>query len=136
MKKNGFTLIELLVVMFILSLLFALVMPNFTGARQRAEDAKTKSNMFSLKNSLRQYYNDKGAYPTGTDITKTLDLGQAFFDSYMLGSGVGATYIWVDSDRFRLKTIVSSGDPAELGTSQKNCGVGVTEAMTFMVCAN
>ena len=63
MKRNAFTLIELLVVIGIIGLLVAVAIPNFLSARQRASDSKKKSEMASLKNALRLYYNDFNAYP-------------------------------------------------------------------------
>ncbi|MEK7544082.1 MAG: type II secretion system protein [Patescibacteria group bacterium] len=61
--KRGFTLIELLVVIAVIATVIAFVVPNFLGARQRAGDAKKKSEMQQLKNALRLYYNDYNRYP-------------------------------------------------------------------------
>ncbi len=67
--KKGFTLIELLVVIGIIAMLVAIGIPNYLSARQRASDARTKSDMDSLKNALRLYYNDYQTYPAGTGLT-------------------------------------------------------------------
>jgi prepilin-type N-terminal cleavage/methylation domain-containing protein len=66
MKRTGFTLIELLVVISIIAAIIALAIPNYLGARQRANDSKKKSEMAQLKNALRLYYNDFNKYPCGT----------------------------------------------------------------------
>lgn len=76
MKKRlsfhqGFTLIELLVVIFIIAILTGLAMTNFVGARERAKDAKAKSEFQQLKTALRLYYNDYGYYPCDGSIAGT-----------------------------------------------------------------
>lgn len=63
MKKNGFTLIELLVVIAVIATIIAFAVPNFLGARQRANDTRKKAEMIQLKNALRLYYNDYNRYP-------------------------------------------------------------------------
>lgn len=60
---SGFTLIELLVVIAIIATIIAFAVPNFLGARQRAADAKRKSEANQLKAALRLYYNDYQRYP-------------------------------------------------------------------------
>ncbi len=61
--KKGFTLIELLIVIAIIATILAFAVPNFLGARQRAGDAKKKSEMQQFKQALRLYYNDYNSYP-------------------------------------------------------------------------
>jgi len=61
--SKGFTLIELLVVIAIMAVLMAVVLPNYLGARERAQDAKLKGEMNQLKSALRMYYNDYQRYP-------------------------------------------------------------------------
>ncbi|MBP6891738.1 type II secretion system protein, partial [Candidatus Shapirobacteria bacterium] len=38
--KRAFTLVELLVVIAIIGILTAIIVPNFMGARERADDSK------------------------------------------------------------------------------------------------
>lgn len=61
--KKGFTLIELLVVIAIIATIIAFAVPNFLGARQRAGDAKKKSETQQFARALRLYYNDYQRYP-------------------------------------------------------------------------
>lgn len=75
MKRKGFTLIELLVVIGIIAMLVAIAIPNFLSARQRAGDARKKSEMEQLKTALRLYYNDFGTYPAGLAPTYTVIRG-------------------------------------------------------------
>jgi type II secretion system protein G len=63
MIKRGFTLIELLIVITIIGILSALVLTNVQGVRERARDARRKSDLTAIKSSLRLYYNDFRAFP-------------------------------------------------------------------------
>lgn len=59
MNNKGFTLIELLVVIGIISLLSAIVVPNFMGARERARDTQRKSDVRQLQKALEMYKDDQ-----------------------------------------------------------------------------
>jgi type II secretion system protein G len=73
MNRRGFTLIELLVVISIIGLLSSIVLASIKDARQRAEIAKFKEEMISLRNALELYKSDHGDYPNGSNIlVKTL----------------------------------------------------------------
>ncbi len=61
--KKGFTLIELLIVITIIGILTALVSTNLQGARSRARDVRRKSDLRSIEQSLRLYYNDLKQFP-------------------------------------------------------------------------
>lgn len=63
--KKGFTLIELLIVIAIIGILAALITTNLQGARSRARDLRRKSDLRSIEQSLRLYYNDAKGFPTG-----------------------------------------------------------------------
>lgn len=73
MKKNeeGFTLIELLVVIGIITMITALLFPNFMGARQRARDAQRKNDLSQIQKAVElfkldqkpQVYPTTGAFP-------------------------------------------------------------------------
>jgi len=79
MKRNGFSLIELLVVISIIASIVALAIPNYLGARQRAQDIKKKEEMTQFKNALRLYYNDFNKYPCGTATCIGAGNGMAMF---------------------------------------------------------
>ncbi len=67
-KNKGFTLIELLIVMAILGVLAAVMFPNYMAARERARDAKRKSDLKQIQKALEMYRQDQpygsNPYPT------------------------------------------------------------------------
>ncbi len=63
MKDKGFTLVELLVVMAILGVLVTLIAGGFRTAQMRGRDAKRKSDLREIANSLELYFSDHGSYP-------------------------------------------------------------------------
>lgn len=71
MNNKGFTLIELLVVIGIISVLSAIVVPNFMGARERARDTQRKSDIRQIQKALELYKDDQSppAYPASLTAT-------------------------------------------------------------------
>jgi general secretion pathway protein G len=61
--KKGFTLIELLVVIAIIGILSAIVLAALSRGRDRAYEARARSEMTSIRNALELYYLDHGSYP-------------------------------------------------------------------------
>ena len=77
-NERGFTLVELMVVVAIISLLAAVVIPNFVHARAQAAVSQTEANMKQIATSLELFYADNQAYPTGQNtVTPTLFGGAA-----------------------------------------------------------
>jgi len=68
--KKGFTLIELLIVVAIIGILTALVTTNLQGVRERARDTRRKSDLRTIQQSLRLYYNDAKRFPASTTSYK------------------------------------------------------------------
>ena len=62
MHVRGFTLIELLVVISIIGLLSSIVLVSLNTARERAADARRKSDMNSAITALALYYYDHGNF--------------------------------------------------------------------------
>ncbi|MBI2029450.1 type II secretion system protein [Candidatus Gottesmanbacteria bacterium] len=73
MRKNrGFTLIELLVVIGIISVLSAVVVPNFMGARERARDAQRKNDVRQIQKAFELFKDNQTPikkYPTNAQYT-------------------------------------------------------------------
>jgi len=135
LNKKGFSLVELLVVISIIATLSAILLPNLMGARERAKDASRISDMNSLKNALRLYYNDVQAYPTGTGVT----LGSGM-STYMPSiSGLGFTYDYYQTnggEGFRLELNLEAGQGDDDINSQSRCGVASPVDKLYVVCAN
>ena len=61
----GFTLIELLIVIAIISMLSALLVPNYMSARERARDTQRKNDLKQIQKAFEMYKQDQPspAYP-------------------------------------------------------------------------
>lgn len=139
--QAGFTLIELMVSISIIALLTALVVPNFMGARERANDSQRRQSMVAMKNALRLYYNDNQSYPPGTGVSCTIIASDYLLapKNYLPSAeGIGCTYSQgaTSSDEFLLQVGLNANAGGENGLSQLSCGiaVGATDATTYMIC--
>lgn len=137
-KQEGFTLIELLVVVFIMSVLFALILPNFMGARERAQDTQTKQTLQGMRTALRLYYNDNNAYPT-PDSNKMLNNSSGFFNNYMAeaaAAGVGFSYTYIlNGDVFSVGTTLFNTTGDDDTNSQLKCGISPQVQGQYYICA-
>ncbi len=71
-KQKGFTIIELLVVIAILTILLAIVIPNYIMWRQRAKEAAVINNMHIAQVAIESYAAEHmGNFP-GTNVNWTL----------------------------------------------------------------
>jgi len=62
-RQRGFTLIELLVVVAIIGLLVGVALPTYRNAQTKAKEAVLKQNLYLLRQTIDQYFADKGYYP-------------------------------------------------------------------------
>jgi len=79
-NSHGFTLIELLVVMVIIGLLSGLILPNLMSARERARDARRKSDLEQIQRALELYKMDQNpsAYPPSLDFNSSDFCGECW----------------------------------------------------------
>ena len=62
--SRGFTLIELLVVLAVLAVLAAIVTPLYLDRVDDARETVLRQNLVGLRQTIDQFYRDKGRYPT------------------------------------------------------------------------
>lgn len=60
--QGGFTLIELMVVVMIIAILVGIAIPAFLGARRRAQDTASKSNLRNGLGTAQTLFTDSQAY--------------------------------------------------------------------------
>lgn len=88
-KNKGFTLIELLVVISIISLLSTIVLASLNTARDKAQLAKFKEDLKSVRTALVLYRdNNNGAWPPSMDniYGPLSDVTSELYNAGLLGS--------------------------------------------------
>ena len=80
---EGFTLIEVLIVVAILAILTIAVIMSLTGNRDKAADAKMKSDLDRLKIAFEDYYNDHNCYPPAAWFASSSDCNSGNLRPYL-----------------------------------------------------
>ena len=62
-RQGGFTLLELMVVLALITTLSAIAFATYQNTVQRGREAVLRENLFRIRDSLDQYYADRGKYP-------------------------------------------------------------------------
>ena len=62
-RPPGFTMVELMVVLTVIALLLSVVVPDYVGRMQRAEEGVLKENLVVMRDALDKHYADAGKYP-------------------------------------------------------------------------
>ena len=89
-RQGGFTLLELIIVVSMIGILAAIVLPNLIDKPTRAREAVLKTNLRTFRDTLDQYYADKGGYPT--ELQSLVD--EKYLRSMPLDPITGATDTW------------------------------------------
>jgi general secretion pathway protein G len=61
--QRGFTLIELLIVVTLVIVLAGIGLSTYSTSVTRAKEAVLRENLFKMRDSIDQFYADKGTYP-------------------------------------------------------------------------
>ena len=69
----GFTLIELLIVVTLIVVLAGIGLSTYSTSVARAKEAVLRENLFRMRDSIDQFYADKGTYPP--DLTSLVTEG-------------------------------------------------------------
>src|SRR5262245_54283227 len=97
--ERGFTLIELMVVVLIIAILIAIAIPTFLGARERAADRATQSNVRTAFEAVRTYYNGPLRYTDDPAEMTKIEPGVSWTTAALDGSSpVRAIHIDVFDD--------------------------------------
>lgn len=80
---GGFTLIEVLIVVSILVLLMVALLMSVGNQREKAEDARVKSDLDRLKIAFEDYYNDNNCYPPPEWFDSPDDCGSGYLRPYL-----------------------------------------------------
>lgn len=140
---KAFTLIELLVVISIIGILAALLLANFAGIRDRADDARLKNDLKQFQTAMRARYNDDQAYPSGTNEACNTDAKLVVgATTYMKPSDVPASCRYTSSatntDSFIACVALANTADKDILASITKCGTppaGVASANAFCVCS-
>lgn len=68
-NQSGFTLLELIFVIFILAVLAAIAIPNYTHSRDKAKIAAAKESLNTIIKGINMYYIDFGNYPSDSTLS-------------------------------------------------------------------
>ncbi len=117
-REHGFTLIELLVVVAIIGVLAAIAIPQFSAYRQRAFDARAKSDIVALATAEEAYFVDKEIYVACTDAANCKSLLPGFIASngvQVAGTVPAPTYFTATAHHSKGKGITFTWNSANGG---------------------
>jgi len=103
-NRQGFTLIEILVVIAIIGILSSVVLTAVGTAREKAREAKAKSELRNLKTAIRLLEADTGKWPNGCPVGNianpevALDNAQAGIKQSPVVQNNGSGCEWIGAD--------------------------------------
>jgi type IV pilus assembly protein PilA len=113
-RQGGFTLIELMVVVMIIAILVGIAIPAFLGARRRAQDTASKSNLRNALGTAQTIFTDNQAYPsmTGTPTFVATLTNEEPSLTFLDGTATGATHMSTTAKEISVNTITSAATGA------------------------
>jgi prepilin-type N-terminal cleavage/methylation domain-containing protein len=148
-RRRGFTLIEVLIVVSILVLLMLALILSMRNQRQKAEDARVKSDLERLRIAFEDYYNDNNCYPPSDWFDSADDCNSSKLQPYLnmipcdprTGMPYVMEYVNSQCSGFRLYgTLVNNQDPAVTslcspsGSTSGNYGVSSSNTTVSVKC--
>lgn len=126
-RQRGFTLVELLIVVIILSILAAIVVPQFASSTTDAKNAALDANLSALRSATELYYQQHGHYPSaavsaggtapgtgGAAGTGAKDSEKAFIEQLtMYSTAAGLTATTSDTTNYKYGPYLKKGIPME-----------------------
>ena len=122
---GGFTLVELLIVVIILSILAAIVVPQFASSTTDAKYSALDANLASLRGTTELYFQQHGAYPGavassggtppagGTAGTGAAGTAQAFADQLTMYSNAAGQTATSSDANYKYGPYLKKGLPVE-----------------------
>ena len=123
--QRGFSLVELLIVVIILSILAAIVVPQFASSTNDAKYSALDSNLSSLRAATELYYQQHGAYPSavaasggtppagGAAGTGAINTPQAVIDQLTLYTNAAGQAATASDASYKYGPYLKKGIPVE-----------------------
>jgi type IV pilus assembly protein PilA len=120
-REGGFTLIELMVVVMIIAILVGIAIPAFLGARKRAQDTASKSNLRNALSTAQTVFTDTQAFPAtpGTAPTGMISVltNEEPSLTFIDGSATGSGHTSGAAKEISVNSMVSAPSLAASGTN-------------------
>lgn len=144
---TGFSLVELLIVVIILSVLSAIVIPQFASSTTDAKYSALDTNLATMRGAVELYYQQHGAYPGaqassggtppagGTAGTGAANTQQAFIDQITMYSNAAGQTSTVADAAYKFGPYLKKGVPVEPVSSGGAVEVSTTGALGMTATA-
>jgi type IV pilus assembly protein PilA len=120
-REGGFTLIELMVVVMIIAILVGIAIPAFLGARKRAQDTASKSNLRNALSTAQTVFTDTQAFPVTPGVAPTGMISVLTNEepslTFLDGSATGAGHTSTAAKEISVNSLVSAPNATALGTN-------------------